>query len=134
MSTDSVRLERRSGQRFALTLPLTLHRDGQTLPGYAQDVSARGLFLFAEAPVSQGEVVELTFTMPSEITLAESMRVRARGRVLRAASSRSGPTCGIAVQLDSYQYLPSLECEAAVAYSRISADHGGAENSGIVPR
>jgi len=108
MSTDSVRLERRSGQRFQRYLPLLVHVDGREMHGYAQDVSTRGLFLYTEVPVRPGTVVELTFTMPAEVTLAESMPVRARGRVLRTASGLASPGCGMAVQLDSCQYLPSL--------------------------
>jgi len=134
MSTDSVQLERRCGQRFRSHIPLALHVEGRGIPGYAQDVSGRGLFLYADTSVREGTVVELTFTMPSEITLGESMRVRARGRVLRTASSLSGATCGIAVQLDSYQYLPSLECEVAPAIARVSAADSVEERSGVPPR
>jgi len=121
MSTDSVQLERRCGQRFQLHLPLMLHVEGRTVHGYAQDVSSRGLFLFAEALIEAGTVVELTFTMPSEVTLGENMRVRARGRVLRTAIPLAGPATGMAVQLDSYQYLPSPECQPAAELARIPA-------------
>ena len=134
MSTDPVRLERRSGQRFQLHLPLTIHVDGKTVPGFTQDVSARGLFLYTEAQLAEGAVVELTFTMPSEITLAENMRVRCRGRVLRAAPSQAGPRTGIAVQLDSYQYLPSLEGEPTAELPRVSATDSTGESPGALPR
>lgn len=134
MSTDPVRLERRSGQRFQLHLPLMIHVDGKTVPGFTQDVSARGLFLYTEAALAEGAVVELTFTMPSEITLAESMRVRCRGRVLRADPSPAGPRAGIAVQLDSYQYLPSLECEPTPELARVSAVDPAGGSSGAIPR
>ena len=81
MSTDPIRIERRCGQRFQIHLPLTIHVDGKAVPGFTQDVSSRGLFLYTEAQLVEGSVVELTFTMPSEVTLGESMRVRGRGRV-----------------------------------------------------
>lgn len=134
MSTDPVRLERRSGQRFQLHLPLMIHVDGKTVPGFTQDVSARGLFLYTEAALAEGAVVELTFTMPSEITLAESMRVRCRGRVLRSNPPQSGPRTGIVVQLDSYQYLPSLECAPAPELARGSAQDSAGESPGATPR
>ncbi len=104
------------------------------MPGFTQDVSARGLFLFTEAALAEGTVVELTFTMPSEITLAESMRVRCRGRVLRASPSQAGPRTGIAVQLDSYEYLPSLECEPLPVLARVSAAEPAGESPGAIPR
>lgn len=134
MSTDPIRLERRAGQRFQLHLPLTIHVAGRSVPGFSQDVSARGVFLYSEAVLAEGTVVELTFTMPSEITLAESMRVCCRGRVLRASAPPAGPRNGIAVQLNSYQYLPSLECEAAPEFARISAADSAKVGPGVMPR
>jgi hypothetical protein len=121
MSTDPVQVERRSGQRFQLHLPLAIHVDGKAVRGFTQDVSSRGLFLYTEAQLAEGAAVELTFTMPSEITLGESMRVRARGRVLRADTSQAGPRTGVAVQLDSYEYLPALESEPTPELARVSA-------------
>jgi hypothetical protein len=120
MSTDSNylegRYERRAAQRFAVHLSLTVHFEGWTVPGYIQDLSGRGIFFYAECALPEGAVVELTFTMPSEISLAESMPVRCRGRVLRASASSSGAghsenqrRRGFAVRFDSYEYLPSNE-------------------------
>ena len=134
MSTDPVCIERRCGQRFQLNLPLTIHVDGKAVPGFTQDVSSRGLFLFTEAPLAEGSIVELTFTMPSEITLGESMRVRGRGRVLRADRSQSGPRNGVAVQLDSYQYLPAVEGDATPELARVSVSDAGAVTTGSFTR
>ncbi len=66
MSTDPNRLERRGAQRFELHLPLAVHVDGRTVPGFTQDLSGRGIFFYAETSLPQGTIVELTFTMPSE--------------------------------------------------------------------
>src|SRR5450755_1128562 len=104
MSTDPNRLERRGAQRFEVNLPLAVHFDGRTVPGFTVDLSGRGIFFYAETAVPEGAVVELTFIMHSEITLAENMPVRCCGRVLRASASQAGQRSGIAVQLDSYQY------------------------------
>ena len=134
MSTDPVRIERRCGQRFQLHLPLTIHVDGKAVPGFTQDVSSRGLFLYTEAQLAEGSVVELTFTMPSEITLGESMRVRGRGRVLRADPSQGGPRTGVAVQLDSYQYLPALEVDQTAELVRVSIPEPDAETPGAFSR
>src|SRR5713226_4197405 len=113
MSTDPNRLEhcleRRSAQRFEVHLPLAVHFDERTVPGFTQDLSGRGIFFYADAVLPEGAVVELTFTMPSEITLGESMPVRCRGRGLRASGPHARHPNGIAVQLDSYQYLPANE-------------------------
>ena len=104
------RLERRSAQRFDVLLPVAVHFEGRTIPAFTQNLSGRGIFFYTDAAIPAGAVVELTFSMPSEVTLGESMPVRCRGRVLRTASPQAGQRNGIAVQLESYQYLPADEC------------------------
>src|SRR5208282_5698609 len=119
MSTDPNRLERRGAQRFEVHQPLAVHFNGRTVPGFIQNLSGRGIFFYAETSLPEGAVVELTFTMPSEITLAENIPVRCRGRVLRASACPAGQRNGIAAQLDSYQYLPANESVAQ--FVRVSA-------------
>ena len=125
-STDLNRLERRGAQRFEVHLPLAGHFEGRTMPAFTQDLSGRGIFFYAEAALPEGAVVELTFTMPSEITLAENMPVRCRGRVLRAAPPQGGQRNGIAVQLDSYEYLTADESMFISQSVRVSAASAGA--------
>src|SRR5258708_33511901 len=119
MSTDPVRVERRCGQRFQLNLALTIHVGENTVPGFTQDVSSRGLFIYTEANLAEGAMVELNFTMPSEITLGESMRVRAHGRVVRSDSSQAGARTGLSVQLYSYQYLATEQSLQPPAMVRV---------------
>jgi len=104
------RIERRSAQRFEVLLPVAVRYNGQVIPGFTQNLSGRGMFFYAEAAIPEGVAVEITFSMPSEVTLGESMPVRCRGRVLRAAPPQAGQGNGIAVQLESYEYLPADEC------------------------
>jgi len=145
MSTDPNRLERRGAQRFEVHLPLTVQYEGRTVHGFTQDLSGRGVFFYAETALPEGAVVELTFTMPSEITLGESMPVRCRGRVLRSSVSVSAPASasqaghgqpgqgsGIAVQLESYQYLPADE--PISHFVRVSAASAAGAGSGPLPR
>jgi PilZ domain len=127
------RLERRGAQRFEMHLPLAVHFEGRTVPGFTQDLTGRGVFFYAETTLPEGAVVELTFTMPSEITLGENMPVRCRGRVLRASASQADHShvnqrSGIAVQLDSYEYLPSNEPDAH--FVRVSSSGAAGTTSG----
>jgi PilZ domain len=136
MTTAPNRLERRGAQRFEVHLPLAVHFDGRTVPGFIQDLSGRGVFFYAETALPQGAVIELTFTMPSDITLAESMPVRCRGRVLRASASstdylQASQRNGIAVQLESYHYLSPDEPVAQ--FVRVSVPTASAI-SGPAPR
>jgi hypothetical protein len=118
-------MERRGGQRFELHLPVALDFEGHTVPGFTQDVSGRGMFFYAEAALLEGAEVELTFTMPSEITLGESMPVRSRARVLRSMPTQGGRRNGIAVQLEAYEYLAANEPRPVAQYLRAVAAGAG---------
>jgi hypothetical protein len=132
LSKDPVRLERRGGQRFELNLPISMEYEGRSVAAFTQNLSTRGVFLYSEAALPEGAVVQLTFTMPSEITLAASMRVRCRGRVLRCSASGCGRGNGLAVQLDAYQYLDHLATSTAEAeLARVSSDDSSRDSSGL---
>jgi hypothetical protein len=128
MNNDQVRFERRSTQRFDFQLPVTVRKADGGLEGYGftQNLSARGVFFYTDFPVADGEAVELTLTMPGEILLAESARVRCRGKVVRRAPSAGSTACGIVVHLEGYEFLPAAETMAEVSgeFGRISALHG----------
>ena len=118
MSTDQVHLERRASQRFDLHLPLTVgiagtDRQGQ---GFTQNLSGRGTLFYTDFAVALGDSVELKLVMPSEITLAESMRVCCKGTVVRVAPSIGDKKSEVAVQIARYEFLPEIvESEARVA-------------------
>jgi hypothetical protein len=134
MARQPVRLECRAGQRFEVNLPLAVQFDGRACPGFTRDVSGRGIFFYAEAALPEGAVVEVTFTMPCEITLAESMHVRCRGRVLRSSGAEAGRKKGVAVRLDSYQYLPSSQEEPAAECVRAVDNSPAWKNPRLWPR
>jgi len=123
MTSPLVRVERRAGQRFSFALPVSLRclDSGVESFGFTLDVSSRGLFLSTDGPMLEGAEIELLFSMPSEITLGESMTVRARGRVLRVTDPAKGKI-GVAVRLLSYEYLPDAPDASALFY-RISELH-----------
>jgi hypothetical protein len=138
MTTPSVGVERRIGQRFALNLPVSLREistSGDGL-GFTHDLSSRGVFFFTGMPLSEGAEVELTLQMPSEITLGENMRVRCRGRILRVENA--GPVdsneplgaekkIGVAVCFSNYEYLADPQ-DGSSAFRRVSALHNPIED------
>ena len=109
MNTDPVRIERRPTQRFAFQLPVTVRLKGSDHEGYGftQDLSARGALFYTDYALSEGDAVDLTLLMPAEITLAESMRVCCRAKVVRVEPPAGGTARGIAVRLEGYEYLPA---------------------------
>jgi hypothetical protein len=149
MTTPSVGVERRIGQRFAFNLPVSLRDVSSNAEGlgFTQDLSSRGAFFFTDMALSEGTEIELTLEMPSEITLGENMRVRCRGQILRilkatdtrwklpeAAEIKSPPIetkIGVAVCLKCYEYLPEVDHPSA-DFRRISALHNLGETERAV--
>jgi hypothetical protein len=78
---------------------------GREERGFSQNLSARGVFLYTDFALSSGSVVEVSLRMPAEITMSESMRVRCGGRVLRVQATGAGTKYGVAVHLETYEYL-----------------------------
>jgi len=123
MNMDPVQLERRAAQRFEFHLPVGIrlaNRD-QEGSGFTQDLSARGALLYTDFSLSPGDAIELTLVMPSEVTLAENMRVRCQGRVTRVSPS-GGNKCGVAVRLDGYEFLPehNSALDVSKGFARVS--------------
>lgn len=125
MSTDDLHLERRASQRFDFQLPVGVRLAGTDCEGYGftQDLSGRGVFFYTDYRVAEGDTVELTLVMPSEITLTENTRVRCRGRVVRVVPVEQ--KFGVAARLEGYEYLPKAETAAQISanFPRISTVH-----------
>jgi hypothetical protein len=124
MSTEQVQLERRAAQRFDLNLPVSVRLAGSEREGCGstQNLSAKGALFHTDLPMAEAAAVEITLVMPSDITLAENMRVRCRGKVLRVLSSAVGTGSVVAVQFEGYEFLPEAEGGSST-FTRISALH-----------
>jgi hypothetical protein len=125
MTTSQVQIERRSTQRFDFHLPVSVRltaKPEQEGSGFTQDLSARGALFYTDFPVALGDAIELTLVMPSEITLAENMRVRCKGKVVRVCPPAVASKCAVAVQLEGYEFLPE---PAAPVIERFSGTQDG---------
>ena len=124
MNTEQVQLERRAAQRFEFHLPVSVRLvgSGREGCGFTQNLSARGALFHTDLPMTEADAMELTLVMPSEITLAENMRVRCRGKVLRVLSSTVGTGSEVAVRLEGYEFLPEA-ASGSIDFDRISALH-----------
>jgi hypothetical protein len=104
--------ERRSAQRFRIKLPLSVRWTSGSAIGEAktesQDVSSRGIYFSLPKLVQSGSPVEIVLTLPHEITMAGSVRVRCLGRVQRAEQQQPGFS-GIVAEIDRYEFLRSDE-------------------------
>jgi hypothetical protein len=105
-SAEQNRIERRCGQRFSYQLPVLLRVPGEarTGSGFTQDLSSRGAMVWTDLSLTEGQVIEMTLVMPSEITLAEDMNVCCRARVVRREQVNGGKPA-VAVHIEHYDFL-----------------------------
>jgi len=99
--------EKRATRRFALRLPvsITYSQNGSDKAAQTRDVSARGICFFIDSAIEAGAPIEFTLTLPPEITLTESIRVRCKGKVVRVDNGASDGKVAVAAVIDEYEFL-----------------------------
>jgi PilZ domain len=100
--------EKRATRRFSLRLPLSVKFDKtgtQQAEAETRDVSARGVCFYMGNSIAPGSEIEFTLTLPPEITLTESIRVRCVARVVRLDEQAAEGQIGIAAVIDRYEFL-----------------------------
>ena len=79
--------ERRTARRYDLTLPVSIRFAAESLvnrrEGKTRDISTRGLYFVIAQEMQEGSEVDITLTLPAEITRASDVFVRAQGKVVR---------------------------------------------------
>lgn len=103
-----VQQDKRSTRRFALRLPVTVSYTGdgsQEKSAQTRDVSARGICFFVDSSIEAGSPIEFTLTLPPEITLTESIRVRCKGKVVRVENGAPNGKVAVAAVIDEYEFL-----------------------------
>jgi len=98
--------ERRGEQRFPLRLPVVVRPMYGSVEesSLTRDVSARGAFFYLAGKLAEGTPIELILTLPAEITLTESIRVRCKGKVVRVVGTVSGGKTGVAAVINQYDF------------------------------
>lgn len=96
--------KQRRAPRFDLHLPVTIRwkdrsrvREVQTT---SRDVSSNGIYFLLDELLKDGTNVEVEMTLPSEITLHQSVKVRCLGHVQRSEAD------GVAAAIDRYEFRP----------------------------
>ena len=108
MADPQLEKDKRATRRFALHLPVTVRYgdNGQDHDAQTRDVSARGICFYLDSAIQAGASIDFTLTLPPEITLTESIRVRCRGRVVRVeGSGSSNGKMAVAAVIDEYEFL-----------------------------
>jgi hypothetical protein len=104
--------EQRGTRRFALQLPVSVkYADGKSQDESAltRDVSARGVYFYVDSKLAVGSDLEFTLTLPSEITLTDSIRVRCKGKVVRVEENPSASKVGVAAAIEQYDFISDTQ-------------------------
>lgn len=98
---------KRATRRFALRLPVSVRygENEEEHPARTRDVSARGICFYVDSAIQAGSAIDFTLTLPPEITLTESIRVRCKGRVMRVEGGDPAGKLAVAAVIDEYEFL-----------------------------
>jgi PilZ domain len=98
--------DKRGTRRFALRLPVSVSYGEQEREAQTRDVSARGICFYVDSAIQAGSPIDFTLTLPPEITLTESIRVRCKGHVVRVeGDSSAAGKLAVAAVIDEYEFL-----------------------------
>jgi c-di-GMP-binding flagellar brake protein YcgR len=103
--------ERRTARRYDLSLPIIIRvpteRELDTQQGKTRDVSTRGLYFVVGLNLEPGSELDMTMTLPAEITHGTEVFVRALGKVVRVERRmEDGNTrMGVAAVIERYDII-----------------------------
>ena len=103
--------ERRMSRRYDLSLPVmirmpveqgTFSRSGKT-----RDISTRGVYFRIDDDLSAGAELDITLTLPSEVTQGSEVLIRATGKVVRVDRSpeNGSSQVGVAAVIERYEII-----------------------------
>jgi hypothetical protein len=105
--------ERRTARRYDLSLPVVvrepLAKRMEPREGRTRDISTRGLYFVIDEDLQAGSELDITLTLPAEITHGTDVLVRAQGRVVRVETllEEGGADLGVAAVIERYDIIRS---------------------------
>ncbi|HYL61467.1 MAG TPA: PilZ domain-containing protein [Candidatus Methylomirabilis sp.] len=103
--------ERRTSRRYDLSLPVIirvpLERQNDSQEGKTRDVSPRGLYFVIEQDMEPGSELDITLTLPAELTHGTEVFVRALGKVVRVERRNEDGSArmGVAAVIERYDII-----------------------------
>lgn len=103
--------EHRTARRYDLSMPIIIRvpaeRAGDSLQGKTRDISTRGLYFVVERNLESGSQLDITLTLPAEVTQGSEVFVRALGKVVRVERrTEDGNSCmGVAAVIERYDII-----------------------------
>ncbi|MDP9338861.1 MAG: PilZ domain-containing protein [Acidobacteriota bacterium] len=102
--------ERRNARRYDLSLPVMVRIPTEVKhlqEGETRDISTRGLYFTIEQDLQAGSELDITLTLPSELTHGSDVFVRAAGKVVRVdpRSEARSMRLGVAAVIERYDII-----------------------------
>jgi hypothetical protein len=103
--------ERRTPRRYDLTLPIIIRIPAERAPdsqqGKTRDISTRGLYFVVDQNMESGSPLDITLTLPTEITHGSEVFVRAHGKVVRVERRMEDGSArlGVAAVIERYDII-----------------------------
>ncbi|HET7206520.1 MAG TPA: PilZ domain-containing protein [Terriglobales bacterium] len=103
--------ERRTTRRYDLSLPIIVRMAAEKISAQqtykTRDISTRGLYFVMDQDLEAGSVLELTLTLPPEVTRGAEVFVHASGRVVRVEPRIEDGNArkGIAAVIERYDII-----------------------------
>jgi c-di-GMP-binding flagellar brake protein YcgR len=110
--------ERRTARRYDLSLPIIIRvpteRALDTQQGKTRDVSTRGLYFVVEQNLEAGSELDITLTLPAELTHGTEVFVRALGKVVRVErhTDEGNTRMGVAAVIERYDIIRGESAKA----------------------
>jgi hypothetical protein len=107
----SVMTERRTARRYDLSLPVMIRISAERVKniqqGKTRDISTRGLYFVIDQDLEAGSELDITLTLPAEITHGTEVLVRALGKVVRVENRMedSSTRMGVAAVIERYDII-----------------------------
>src|ERR1700687_2413492 len=101
---------KRATRRITPRLPVsvTYSENEQSHEAQTGDASASEISFSVDSAIQAGSAIDFTLTLPPEITLTESIRVRCKGRVVRVEGGRPGQKMAVGAVIDEYDFLADV--------------------------
>ena len=107
----SLMSERRNARRYDLSLPVIVRipteRSNGKQNGQTRDISTRGVYFVIDQDLQAGSELDITLTLPAEVTNSSEVFVRATGKVVRV--ERRGEDgelqMGVAAVIERYDII-----------------------------
>ena len=103
--------ERRTAQRYDLSLPIIIRmpveKEILSRNGKTRDISTRGVYFMIDRDLTPGAEIDITLTLPAEVTRGSEVFVRAMGKVVRVEKKpeNGSSRVGVAVVIERYEII-----------------------------